>query len=992
MENHRTNAGSPSSGGVAGAPAAGRRAGQALLALLAATALIYVLSGAMSSGYVFDDEKLIRDNPSIRQLGGVLSTFDIASERWDKEDLRANYRPLRFLSYAIDFQLTRWLWQALDWPFDPADPPVAIFHLHNLALHLLNAALVFAIARRLFGEARWALAIAGLFALHPIQTEAVVYLSGRRDVLSICFFLAALALYLRRGRAPTEAGPRSHFEPGAAGEVPWSAAAAIVLLFIGGLLTKEMVVTLPAVLVLIDLLKRERLTPRRAVLHAALWTLALGFAWFTASKPGLVGQPLGGGLGPTLLTIPRYIVAYLGLAVLPIRQSLDYSFNALPESTGLLAPWTTLPAAAAALALAAAGLFCLARPRPLAGLGLLWFLGTLAPVLQLVPSAERFAERFLYLPGIGVSILAGAGLRRAARSEAVLAWGLAAFAAAALAGLTFQRCREWRSPYAIWESAARAQPECARAHIGLATAMQKAGELRDAVSEYSRAAAILESDPGGLEREPLRRGQLLQARLFRAHALADLGAENAARLRDAIADYRWLLAQTDVDGAAVATSAKYQSLQYRLGVCHLQLREWDEALAAFRGIIERRLSLDWVYAAHRGAGRALMGKGERDAAVEAFEAAYGLGEEAGLPRDWELVSWLADARIDGRELEKAIDLLDRSIRELESSADAAAAAGRKNFLLRRARVEELRGRLSAAVADLEAAVAIDAGFAPALLFLASIEENRGNFDRAESLYREVLKRHPGEEKASRGLQSVELKRAIAQRGETPKEEAERLRVLDGLIERGEKHLEQGELLAARDTFKRVADAGEGETEPPSEALRRRRALGLSGIGRALARLGKTADAEAYFHAALEADSGAAPALRELGDLALEKHADPARALAYYEDYLARLPRDAPPDGRVHFRVARLLSEEKPLDAIAHLEKALSAGHETLECERMLGHLHARLGEWEKALSRFERFLEGTKDAGARAAVRRYVESEVLPRVPGGEVLKGRKGP
>src|SRR5690606_9315807 len=156
-----------------------------------------------------------------------------------------------------------------------------------------------------------------LFALHPLQTEAVTYISGRRDVLSTFFFLLALALYVRR-----PADQRLGFIPAIA--VPAS--------FAVGLYAKAMVISLPAVLFAFELVRRPRFDVTRVACHVLLWIIAGLFIYATVSNESLIAAPVGGSGESTFLTIPRYIARYLGLVLLPISQSIDYSFDAIPPS------------------------------------------------------------------------------------------------------------------------------------------------------------------------------------------------------------------------------------------------------------------------------------------------------------------------------------------------------------------------------------------------------------------------------------------------------------------------------------------------------------------------------------------------------------------------------------------------------------------------------------------------------------------------------------
>ncbi|MCH2364144.1 MAG: hypothetical protein MK479_06170, partial [Planctomycetes bacterium] len=269
--------------------------------------------GILDSPYVFDDVKLVRDNKELRSqgegdIGDIAATFDVTSRKWSKEELRANYRPLRFLSYRLDYYLST----VFIGDFNPAKdpPPVLFFHLQNIFWHALNAMLVFLLGRCLLGSSAAGFLAALIFALHPAQTEAVTYISSRRDVLSTFFFLASLSLYLA---VPREKEPNL-------GVLLLGAS-----LFSLGLLAKEMVITLPAVLVLVDLSRRPVLGPRRLAFHAILWAVALTFAIITLTTPGLVasgGEPRGFSM---IYDAGRYTVRYLELLLRPLSQSIDYS-------------------------------------------------------------------------------------------------------------------------------------------------------------------------------------------------------------------------------------------------------------------------------------------------------------------------------------------------------------------------------------------------------------------------------------------------------------------------------------------------------------------------------------------------------------------------------------------------------------------------------------------------------------------------------------------
>jgi tetratricopeptide (TPR) repeat protein len=964
-----------------------RLAGQSLLvAFLAALPYLQVLDAP----FVFDDLKLVRDNEEIRDLSRLPAAFNVFSKEWDQREVRANYRPVRFLSYAIDYRISRWLYGG----FAPESLPPRVFHSHNVLLHALNALLLLAIGRILL-DRRSALFLALLFALHPLATEAVTYVSGRRDVLSTFFFLSALWIYLKS------------FRP---------ALILVPVLFILGLLSKEMVVTLPAVCLLVDLARGTRPSGSRVVLLGTLFALAFGFAAFEARKPDLVAGTVGGSFGSTLLTAPRYVARYLALALFPYPQSLDYSFDAIPASSGLIRPWTTLPLLLLWLILAGAGLWALARRRTAPATGLLWFLGTLLPVLQLVPIPERFAERFLYLPAIGVFLfLAGLFRTLAARSPRV-AWGGAAALLALLGAGTLARNRDWLTPLDLWGSAARAQPRCARAHLGHGHALRDAGRLRDAAAEYSRALEVLEtaglSAPPGPEAradDPLIWGNLIQARTFRAQCWAELGSENSEYFRKAADEYHWLLGQSDIDGTPIGGSPRYVMLRHQLGSCLLGLSQAErstERARELRGAAAeefRRVAAEeesqpgLARSARYYLSRFALAEGRADDGLREMEEAFRIARRSGDALDrYRLAGELADLRIGRKEYDQADDFLKESISELGSRAE------RKHLFYRRALIADRKGDLVAAARLLEDSLALDPDYGPALLTLGGLEEGRGNLDRAEELYRRLLSTTPGEPRALRGLKGVKVRRDLAKAQPGASEGAgSEVVVLKGLIARGEGHLAKGEYLAAVEPFLRAAGTPVKEGESAEDrglrglALRR-----LAAIERIFHRYSQ---AEEYLSAAIAADPAGRDALRDLADLQVRYLKDHRAAIHTYQEYLDGFPAGQMAEGRVYLNLGSLLKESDPARAVELYRSAEKAGCRDAALYRSLGYLLATLGRWEDSLSAFQEYLEqdeaapaGGAGTGAGAAkaqkdrveVRRFLDEQVLPKVQGGEGLRG----
>jgi tetratricopeptide (TPR) repeat protein len=451
----------------AGEAAAAR--GRWLAALVLVGAVAVVFGNALQNGFVYDDRLLIVDNWAVRAPLRDLHALGF-------------YRPLRTLSYRLDYAL------------GGTDPWV--FHLTNVAYHAVTVVLVHAV---LLGSGASPLAALGgalLFAVHPVQADAVTYVSGRRDVLCALFFVAGFCAYLRYRRTR--------------GTGSLAVALACYLLAI---LAKEMAITLPLVCVAFDRFARRRdavaagaaaRAERPGWLVAAAIVLGGAVGWLVYGR--FVERVLkvtswhGGSVGTNFATVLRVWAQYLWLVVWPARLSADYSERAFPVSTSALDPW----ALAAGAVLIALGLLAAWRWRHgrLEGFGAAWWAVCLLPVSHLVPYRELMAEHYLYLPMVGAAyVAAGAVDGAAGLAAAGTAVGRrrAAFAVLLLmmvagAARTVVRNRDWRDSLTLWTATVATFPDCARARFNLGQAYFERVRFDDAEREWHAAAALTPDD------------------------------------------------------------------------------------------------------------------------------------------------------------------------------------------------------------------------------------------------------------------------------------------------------------------------------------------------------------------------------------------------------------------------------------------------------------------------------------------------------------------
>lgn len=345
----------------------------------------------------------------------------------------SQYTPLVEVSYAIEHRLAG------------LDPKV--YHTTNLVLHLLTTLLLAWAVRELWGRRgrgaveSWGVGLlsALLFGLHPLHVESVAWVTERKDMLSGLFFVLSMGLYLHgKGRSA------------------WWSAGSVIAMFLG-VLSKQVAVTVPACLVLCDWLEEGRFTVRQVLAKWAWWFVAAFGVWAALYSHTLGGGFTGGTpfhLVENVLVAGRGVAQYVWTYVWPFALSTLYT---LPE-------WAEIPKLAFTLcalgtALATVGAWMLRKRAPELFFGWMFFLVALAPSSRLVPVGIRFlsADRFFYVPGIGLLVLTAWGLAKLAACGGGWAWGAAALTAAvclAWGWATHGRTGVWQNDAALWESMA----------------------------------------------------------------------------------------------------------------------------------------------------------------------------------------------------------------------------------------------------------------------------------------------------------------------------------------------------------------------------------------------------------------------------------------------------------------------------------------------------------------------------------------------------------
>jgi protein O-mannosyl-transferase len=369
------------------------------------------------------------------------------------------YRPLTRASFLLDYQL---------FGMDPRG-----FHAVNVLIHAGAVLALWALGLRLFGARPPAFLAALLLAVHPVNAEAVNFITGRNNALATLFALLSVVLLVEADRRRS-----------------WALSLASGAAFFLGVLAKE-----PAVLALAVMAAwltfprafgRERrgrfvqLAPHAAAAGAYLVMRYVALGGLVGSAQQSTGSRLGARLLLNAYTIPRS----LSLVLYPHDLA---TFHPIPST------WPLVILVAGWAAIIAAALYALARPAPGSTFGLLWFVLNLLPIANIVaiPSTSLVAERYLYAPAIGLWLMAAEIGRRLAQR---VGWRWVALPTA-IAGVvlllsTWQRTRDWHDDLALSTSAVRAEPSSAEAHFNLGVVLKDRGDVRAARDEWDAALRL----------------------------------------------------------------------------------------------------------------------------------------------------------------------------------------------------------------------------------------------------------------------------------------------------------------------------------------------------------------------------------------------------------------------------------------------------------------------------------------------------------------------
>jgi hypothetical protein len=444
-----------------------RRALLAVLVALLALAVYLPAGGFQFTSY--DDGLYVAENSEV--LGGVTSHGVAWAVR--SRGYAGNWHPLTWVSHMADVSLYN-----LD---------AGKHHRTNVLLHALAAALLFLVLEAATGWLWPSVAVAALFAVHPQHVEVVAWVSERKELLAIVFWLLATAAHLGYVRRPA----------------PWRLAA-VIALAAAAFLSKPMAITLPFALLLLDGWPLGRLSARAH--PAARWDPFLEklplFALAAVTALLTIQSQRAGGATQMLQSLSLAVrigtaVAAAGAYILKTLWPADLAilYRHTEMMPGALPLFTAGVLLLGVSALAVAWRRC----HPWLAVGWAWYLGTLLPVLGLIQfGRQSMADRYTYLPHIGL-FLAAAGIARSCLRR----WprGRVTAGVLAIAALSLFSCaaREqlwaWRDTGTLFTKALAVDPDNDMAHLSLAIFLHKGGHPEAALPHYREAVRLRPADP-----------------------------------------------------------------------------------------------------------------------------------------------------------------------------------------------------------------------------------------------------------------------------------------------------------------------------------------------------------------------------------------------------------------------------------------------------------------------------------------------------------------
>jgi protein O-mannosyl-transferase len=471
----------------------------------------------------------------------ILSGITLDGIRWAFSARYLEFwHPLLWLSFMADYQL-----YGLN---------AGGYHLTNLILHVLSTLLLFWLFNRMTGALWKSAFIAAFFALHPLHVESVAWVSERKDVLSALFWMLTLCLYVYYTEKPVI-------------QRYWL----VVFSFICALMSKPMVVTLPVIMILLDYWPLNRFESKKD--HLILWQLKEKLPFFILSAVFIIimffipnpDAPISAASFPLscrLANAPISFVTYMGKIFWPADMAVFYPFFGKH-------PCWQIFGSVLLIILISAAVTILMRRFPYLFCGWLWYAIALLPVIGLTQlKSFAMADRYTYLPSIGISIMMAWGIQSLIKSDEgrkKILFPVSIIVLFILMLLAWKQCGYWKDNIMLWNHALKVTNDNYVAHSNLGSDLLEKGNIKEAIDHYNKAVSI--------------------APYYEIiHYNRGIASYNLGQKKRALEDFK----------EAIRIKPDYAAAYYNMGIIYLDLGEYQNAIENYGQAIH--INPDYAYA------------------------------------------------------------------------------------------------------------------------------------------------------------------------------------------------------------------------------------------------------------------------------------------------------------------------------------------------------------------------------------------------------------
>ena len=567
-------------------------------------ALVSVISyiNIFQNEFVWDDHVFILDNPDVRSLSNAPSFF--------AKDMEGLYRPVRSIYYALIYSF--------------AGKNEFWYHFSSIVFHALISILVFLIINGMFNNKNTSLVSALIFASHPIHTERVANITGGFDLLGVFFMLLSFYLYIKFSKN----NDKKYF-------------LLSLILFLIAVFSSEEALMMPLLIIVYEFcfdreeLSKQSIKNKIVKIYGPYFAIALFYAairFFALGIKGRAEEYLAGSFYLTMLTMLKAYAYYIYLLIFPVNLTVYHEIRA---AASLL----ELKVIISALILLAIVFFAVKNYKnKILLFSVFWFFITLLPFSNMLPLQTFVAERYLYVPSTGFSLLVSHFLFQIynfnLKNKKILQYSVIAFITVLLgfyAAKTNERNEDWKDDLTLWSKSVKMSPVSSRAHDNLGFTYDRIGRTKEALEEFKLAVKLQPDNFRAL------------ANLGTAYAKLGLHNESLAALKSSIEikkDHKaydklgLVYAQLNIDEEAVnqfkesiRINPMYAKAHNDLATVYGKIGKFDLALQHFNEAI--RIDKDYADA-HYNLGVLLEFLGEKEKAIEEFRAAARLEPENGL--------------------------------------------------------------------------------------------------------------------------------------------------------------------------------------------------------------------------------------------------------------------------------------------------------------------------------------------------------------------------